>query len=66
MIAHIAKLTNAVVAIENDEPVILMRVLVIEILFNMSYNQIINKMFKNAYQYGKVVPLLNIQSKFIL
>ena len=47
MIAHIAKLTNAVVAIENDEPVILMRVLVIEILFNMSYNQIINKMWLN-------------------
>ena len=47
MIAHIAKLTNAVVAIENDEPFILKYVLVIELLFNMSYNQIINKMWLN-------------------
>lgn len=47
MIAHIAKLMNAVVATENKEPVILMYVLVIEILFNMSYNQIINKMWLN-------------------
>ena len=47
MIAHIAKLTNAVVAIEKDEPFILKYVLVIEILFNMSYNQIINKMWLN-------------------
>ncbi len=47
MIAHIAKLINAVVATENKEPVILMYVLVIEILFNMSYNQIINKMWLN-------------------
>ena len=37
---------NAVVATENKEPVI-MFVLVIEILFNMSYNQIINKMWLN-------------------
>jgi len=47
MIAHIAKLINAVVATENEDPVILMFVLVIEILFNMSYNQIINKMWLN-------------------
>ena len=47
MIAHIAKLINAVVATENDDPVISMFVLVIEILFNMSYNQIINKMWLN-------------------
>ena len=50
MIAHIAKLTNTVVATENEEEpnpesfiAILYYKLVIDLLFNMSYIQIINK-----------------------
>ena len=61
MIAHIAKLTNAVVAIENDEPFILKYVLVIELLFNMSYNQIINKMWLNERKgYGQQKCCVNV------
>ena len=45
--AHIAKLTNMVVATENEAPesviAILYYKLVIDLLFNMSYIQIINK-----------------------
>ena len=45
--AHIAKLTNMVVATENEAPesviAILYYKLLIDLLFNMSYNQIINK-----------------------
>lgn len=54
MIAHIAKLTNTVVATENEEEpnpesfiAILYYKLVIDLLFNMSYIQIINKMSLN-------------------
>ena len=47
MIAHIAKLTNMVVATENEEPApdIIQKYyeLVIDLIFNMSYIQIINK-----------------------
>jgi hypothetical protein len=47
MIAHIAKLTNMVVTTENEEPApdIIQKYyeLVIDLIFNMSYIQIINK-----------------------
>jgi hypothetical protein len=50
MMAHIAKLTNMVVATENEEEAesgMEWYKLVFNLLFNMSYIQIINKMWLN-------------------